>query len=347
MKKRSVILLFGGSSEERKVSVATAQNIADSLSGATFWFLNTKGEVFSVSKEKLISHSNPFLSDFVPDTALFGKTLEEALSKLHPPFPVLFLGLHGGEGENGHLQALFEKKKIPFTGSGSESSHQAFEKGLGRQAAIELGIPIANGKEFLAQEKNLQAFLTERFEKQGPQVLKPVDGGSSIGMFFLREKKEIPQIAEGLKAQGQRRYLAETLIVGRELTVGVLDEGTRVFALPPSEVRTEKDHTFDYEGKYLGKGSLEITPAEISSYEMKACQDIAVKMHKQLGCYGYSRTDLILSEKGPYYLETNTLPGLTKASFYPQQLAVAKIPFSDFVSLQVELAERRNEKASP
>lgn len=344
MKKHETILLFGGTSEERRVSVATAQNVSQTLNSesTTLWFMNDVGFVFDVSQDLLLAHSNAFIQDFIPNSQAIGKNFEEAVASLKSPFPVFFFGLHGGEGENGKMQTILERRKISFTGSGSVASHLAFEKGLSKKIAIELGVKIANGVEFMASSLELESFLKDRLQHEGPQILKPVDGGSSIGLFTVSDRIEIPNVISSLKKLGERRYLAENLIFGREVTVGVLEKGGEVIALPASEVRTEKDRRFDYEGKYLGKGSLEITPAEISSKELEAVQKIAVTMHKALGCYGYSRTDMMIAPDGVYYLETNTLPGLTKASFLPQQLNVAQISFKDFVQGQLERAVARN-----
>lgn len=341
MKAYKPILLFGGTSEERRVSVATAQNVATALKKATLWYVNPKGQIFTPSNEELFSHKNPFVEDFVPKGVCLADSFEVAIRENKAVDSVFYFGLHGGEGENGELQAILEKKHIPFTGTGSRASHLAFDKILSKEVAEKHSVPIANGAGFLSDDAGLLDFLQARLVKYGPQIVKPVDGGSSFGVFFLREPGDLEETALSLKKMGSRKYLAESIIVGRELTVGVLEEGTRKFALPASEVRVEQNRSFDYEGKYLGKGTKEITPAEISEKEMQAAQDVALRMHNALGCYGYSRTDMILTPKGPFYLETNTLPGLTKASFIPQQLEAAKIPFQRFIDTQIELALKR------
>ncbi len=341
MNNFKTILLFGGTSEERRVSVATAQNVASVLENAEFWFMNASGKIAKVSKEELLGHKNPFTVDFVPSNATLIDTFEIAVKDLKPTETVFYFGLHGGEGENGNLQSILEKKHIPFTGSGSSSSHRAFEKGISREEAHKQGVLIATGLEFYTTDNKLETLLTDRLKEFGPQVLKPVDAGSSFGLFFLNHVKEVEGICQKLRDLGKRRYLTETLIVGRELTVGVIHDGNGNKALPPSEVILEKNRSFDFEGKYLGKGTQEITPADLNKEEEKKCQALAVKMHEALGCYGYSRTDMILTNEGPYFLETNTLPGLTKASFIPQQLEAAKISFKKFIERQLELAVKR------
>lgn len=113
--------------------------------------------------------------------------------------------------------------------------------------------------------------------------------------------------------------------------------------LPPSEVILERDAHFDYEGKYLGVGNREVTPAALTVREAAAAQALSMIAHSALGCFGYTRTDMIMTSKGIYYLETNTLPGMTRASFIPQQLRAAGISLESFVQGQLALAKRRYE----
>ncbi len=123
----------------------------------------------------------------------------------------------------------------------------------------------------------------------------------------------------------------------------MLDDRDRPVALPVIEIEVDPNRTFDYEGKYLGAGTREICPAVIPDELAREAQQVAVAAHVALGCEGYSRTDLVAAEDGVYFLETNTLPGLTTSSLVPQELAVVGISFADFLRRQLELAvERRN-----
>ena len=141
-----------------------------------------------------------------------------------------------------------------------------------------------------------------------------------------------------IKGKGIIPYMAEPFIAGREITVGVWQKNYhKTIALPCSEVRVLQGGQFDYQGKYLGKGIQELTPAPLTGDESKACQELALKLHFMIGCKGYSRTDMILSDKGPVILEINTLPGLTKASFIPQQLLAIKTDLRAFFSAQILL----------
>jgi D-alanine-D-alanine ligase len=170
-------------------------------------------------------------------------------------------------------------------------------------------------------------------------VLKPLADGSSRGLFFLGRNDDAEDIAEKIIARGIP-YLVEQFIGGRELTVGVLDDGEPV-ALPVIEIEIDPNRTFDYEGKYLGNGTREICPANIPDAMAREAQQAALAAHRALRCEGYSRSDLVATDDGIYYLETNTLPGLTASSLVPQELEVAGIEFRDFLLRQVELAVER------
>jgi D-alanine-D-alanine ligase len=339
-----VILLFGGTSDERRVSVASAQNIAANLPEAHPWFLAPNGEIHLCSREELGGHQRPFERDFVPASPAEFHGLSPALDRAVLEQPVFFLALHGGEGEDGTLQSQFESRRLAFTGSGSTASRRAFDKSEAKRIAREQGVRLADGEEIMTGDPDrARRILERRLEKHSALILKPVANGSSIGLHVVRDKQELDRALTQLATGPDIAYLAEELVRGRELTIGVHQSGDEITALPPSEVRVAPDHEFDYEGKYLGRGSLEITPAEISAAETQESQALAVRMHRALGCEGYTRTDAILSDQGNLvYLETNTLPGLTRASFIPQQLAAGGVPFAKFLEEQLALALARN-----
>jgi len=181
----------------------------------------------------------------------------------------------------------------------------------------------------------LRAALDSMLGRFDKVVLKPVSGGSSRGLFFLRR-------GEKLERDISVPYLVEEFVAGRELTVGVADVGDGPFVLPPIEIEVQPGAEFNYEGKYLGRGTREICPAQIPDAMREEAQQIALAAHTGLGCEGYSRTDVIAADENHvYFLELNTLPGLTAASLIPQELQVAGIPFRDFLENQIELARQR------
>ncbi len=338
----SVVVLFGGSSNERLVSVASAQNVLRVLPEARPVFLAPDGAVFEVSAEELAAHQDPFQRAFQPRGPSTAASLDALLGQGALRAAAVLLALHGGEGEDGRLQAKLAAAKVAFTGSDSAASSLAFDKAQAKGAVqraggrTAVGVELAPSTDVAALEGRLGALLAEH-----PRwVLKPVADGSSFGLVHLTGAAKVGEAARTVAAL-HTRYLAEQFVVGRELTVGVADfaEGTR--ALPVSEVRFAPHAAFDYEGKYLGKGTEELTPAPLEPSEAAAAQALGVLAHRATGCAGYSRTDMMLTAAGPVFLEINTLPGLTRASFIPQQLAAAGLDFRAFLEWQLELGRRR------
>ncbi|HVK62277.1 MAG TPA: ATP-grasp domain-containing protein, partial [Bdellovibrionales bacterium] len=235
-----------------------------------------------------------------------------------------------------------EDARIPFTGSGSASSALCFNKLDAKQKAKAGGVPTAAQAVFQRGSATWMAkILTDFMSQQGAIAVKPVTSGSSFGLHMIEKPEQVMAACESIAKSPYTDYMAEKMLRGRELTVGVIDSEKGLMALPPSEVVLNQGHSFDYEGKYLGRGTTEITPADLTEPEKKAAQNLALTAHKVLGCYGYSRTDMILTPTGPVILETNTLPGMTAASFIPQQLTAAGIEVPAFIERQLELARKR------
>jgi D-alanine-D-alanine ligase len=334
----TVIVLFGGRSDERHVSVASAQNVVRTLSAPLAWFWNPGGAVHDVNRDELLAHEKPFTNDFEPSRPAIWPDLEMALDTLPVDDPVFLLALHGGEGEDGRVQRLMETRGIPFTGSGSEASAAAFDKGRAKEI-VESRIRVAESRvvnDVRAIDGSIDAML-KRYEKI---VLKPVAGGSSRGLFFVDLDTGLGPVIDEIRSLNVP-YILEQFVSGRELTVGVVDAEHGPIALPVIEIETDPGFSFDYEGKYLGKGTREICPATIADALRDEAQQMALTAHAALGCEGYSRSDLIAADDGLYFLELNTLPGLTNTSLVPKQLAAAGIGFCDFLDAQVAIALRR------
>ena len=342
MPSLDVVLVFGGASSERLVSVASAQNVSAQLPDAALWFLARDGAVFKVTPGQLAAHQKAFENEFVPVGEKTWPTFGAALDT-EGKGQTFFLALHGGAGENGDIQRELEARKVAFTASGSAASARAFDKAQAKALAGSRGARLAAAQIIEpGPAKSIEETLRALLGTQPRWVLKPVADGSSFGLIHLTSPGQVPTAA-GELAKLQLRYLAEAYVTGRELTVGVTDEQGGPQALPVSEVRLPKDAAFDYAGKYLGRGTEEITPAQLSDAERNAAQALAISAHQAVGCFGYSRTDMILSVdgQGPVFLEINTLPGLTKASFIPQQLAASGRSFKSFLERQLELARSR------
>jgi D-alanine-D-alanine ligase len=176
------------------------------------------------------------------------------------------------------------------------------------------------------------------FAEHGRLIAKPAKDGSSYGLIFVNAKQDLVAVRNAAKTE---EYLIEPYVSGIEATCGVLEQSDgAVFSLPPIEI-VPGDGAFDYAAKYLLKSTQEICPGRFSPETTAEIMDQAIRAHRALSCAGYSRTDFIVSPKGPIYLETNTLPGLTPASLYPKALKAEGIDFADFLRDQIVLAEKR------
>ncbi|MCW5702734.1 MAG: D-alanine--D-alanine ligase [Bradyrhizobium sp.] len=318
-------ILFGGTNKERLVSVASAQALCDALPDADLWFWHVADTVHEVTAAQLRGHARPFEVEFEPESR--GVPLAQALDRARVEGRVLVLGLHGGRAENGELQAMCEVRGVPFTGSGSASSHLAFDKTAAKRFAALGGVPSPSGIA-LGQ-------LEEAFAEYGKLIAKPVKDGSSYGLIYVVASQDLVAVRNAARAED---YLIEPFISGTEATCGVLEQSDgRMFSLPPIEI-VAAEGRFDYTAKYLLKSTQEICPGRFTPEVTAQLQDLAVRAHRALSCSGYSRSDFIISPKGPMYLETNTLPGLTKASLYPKALKAQGIEFADFLRDQVVLA---------
>jgi D-alanine-D-alanine ligase len=326
-----VTILFGGTNKERLVSVASAQALAEALPEADLWFWAADDSVHETDAKTLAGHARPFEVDFLPGGRKVGASIEQALDRATDR--VLVLGLHGGRAENGELQAACELRGVPYTGSDSTSSHLAFDKVSAKRFAAIAGVKVPDN---IALEE-----IDAAFEEYGQLIAKPTHDGSSYGLIFVNARQDLVAVRNAAKTE---HYLIEPRIAGVEGTCAVLEQSNGdIIALPPIEI-VPGEGNFDYTAKYLLKSTQEICPGRFSAGVTAAIKDNALRAHKALSCSGYSRTDFIISDKGPVYLETNTLPGLTRASLYPKALKAEGIDFADFLRDQIVLAERRIRK---
>ncbi|MBK5258729.1 MAG: ATP-grasp domain-containing protein [Thermoanaerobaculia bacterium] len=336
----TVILLFGGSSDERHVSVATAQSVARLLGNPLCWFWAPDGAIYDVPVSEVLGHERAFEIDFDPKRPAIWPTLEQALDTLPVDDPAFFLGLHGGAGEDGTVQKMMEQRGIPFSGSGSAASAAAFDKGHAKEQLRGKVTSAESRIVGVSDPDTIRTAVETMLEQHERIVLKPLAAGSSRGLFFLNRSEAFDDIIAKI-AKLKLPYIIEQFINGRELTVGVIDRGNGPIALPVVEIEVDAGHSFDYEGKYLGKGTREICPANLSHELTKAALQTALAAHTGLGCEGYSRTDIMAAEDGMYFLELNTLPGLTISSLVPQELKADGIEFRDFLEEQIAIARKR------
>src|SRR5579863_2836513 len=327
-----ITILFGGTNKERLVSVASAQALHTTLPDADLWFWEADDSVHGASGKALLAHARPFEDPFKADGARVSLSIEQAIDRAKADDRLLVLGLHGGRAENGELQAICEQRGIAFTGSGSASSNLAFDKVAAKRFAAIAGVHSPDGIAL--------SDIDAAFAEHGRLIAKPARDGSSYGLIFVNSKQDLVAVRNAAKLE---EYVIEPFIAGTEATCGVLEQADgSVIALPTIEIiPAEGGLGFDYRAKYLAVATQEICPGRFSPEISAAIMDMASRAHIALSCTGYSRTDFIVSDKGPVYLETNTLPGLTKASLYPKALKAKGIEFVDFLNGQIAIAERR------
>ncbi len=324
-----VRILFGGNSHESYVSVASAQHVLEHLPDASAWYIDTQDAVWEIDPSYVRQHANPFQNAFqVPQNA---ECIVRHMRDLTSDHGVMFLALHGQQFEDGSFQALLAEKNIVFTGSGSEASRRAFYKPEAKIIAESAAIRTARG--IVLQHGEKLHFDAKQV------VVKPAADGSSVGLY-IGDYEHAQAHCDEFFREYSGNLLVEEFISGFEVTISVLDRAPWV--LPVSGVVAAQGAHFDYQAKYVGKaGVVEQTPAALEPHIAQEAQRIALEMHLRLGCRGYSRTDMIIAKQGIFFLETNTLPGLTKASFLPQQLACAGIPFVQFLREEIDRAVRQ------
>lgn len=240
---------------------------------------------------------------------------------------VCFNALHGPLGEDGSIQGMLNYLGIPYTHSGVAASSLAMDKNRTKMIAKANGLRIASGK--LVDEAGFWQDVPVK-----PYVIKPVNDGSSIDTFVMRDPAQLPFEKGSWPFKGHA--LLEEFIDGVELTCTIL--GDR--ALTVTEIVPSHNEFYDYEAKYAPGGSKHILPARIPQPVLEQCMDDALKIHRALGCRGISRSDFILDKASgkPVFLELNNQPGMTPTSLAPEQAAFVGIDFPSLMRLLVESA---------
>jgi D-alanine-D-alanine ligase len=255
---------------------------------------------------------------------------------------LVFIGLHGEYGEDGQVQKILEKFGIPYTGSDSLASHFAMHKVLSKIKAQEEGV-LTPDFLYIERAEDAEAVVTESIRTfHQPVVVKPVKWGSSVGVSISSGYGSVLGVVQKLFAEGSQGVLIEEYIKGREATAGVVEglRGDNLYALPTVEIIPPGNTFFSYETKYSGD-TQEVCPGNFSRVETEELRRVARVMHKALGLRHYSRSDFIVTPRGIYYLETNSLPGLTEHSLLPKALSAIGVSFSHFLSHIAMLALQR------
>ncbi len=292
-KAKKIGVLMGGVSEEREISLKTGAAVLSAL--------------------KSLGYSAVAI-DAGPDvaTVIRRKKIE-----------VAFIALHGRFGEDGAIQGLLEVMRVPYTGSGVRASAVAMDKLFSKRLLESCGVPTPE----YCTYKPGSAVKGVKL----PYVVKPASQGSAIGVTIVRKRSELASAVKSASEHTATGVLIEECIVGREVTVGIID-GT---VLPAVEIRP-KSGLYDYEAKYT-KGLTEfLVPAPLSKRVGKRVEEYALRTYETVGCSGVARVDIMLdSEQSPYVLEINTVPGLTELSLLPMAAASAGIGYEKLVEMML------------
>jgi len=335
-----VAVLFGGTSAERDVSIASGSQVVKALreAGHEVVAVDTAAGVLGKADEtKLltagVAMAPPAESDL--DVMRSGNTSAMLSAPELQNIDVIFLALHGGSGENGTLQALLELTGIPYTGSGPMASGIAMDKDMSKRIFVHGGIPTPDW--VLAPFDGKDA--AERFGF--PFIVKPNKQGSTVGLTVVRSLDEYDAAIETAYRHDDE-VLIEKFIPGRELTVPILGDEP----LPVGEIIVERE-IFDYETKYQPGMAQEIFPADLTGEQTVQAQVLALGAHRALKLSGYSRVDFRMDENGDMWcLEVNTLPGMTGASLFPKGAGAAGMGFPEVCEkiCQIAIQEHRERK---
>ncbi len=310
MKKLTIALISGGISSEREVSLASGDQVN-----------------LALDKEKYDVLRYDPKTDITKLVTDAGK-IDAALIILHGPY-----------GEDGTIQGMLDLLGVPYQGAGVLGSAIAMNKLASKQLYEKNDLLVPPYVVIDKQSANMP--LNKAQELGLPVVIKPVSGGSSIGMAIVKKTGDLEKAVKSALLY-DTQVLVEKYIEGVEVTAGIIGN-EELKALPLIEVVPGSDYEFfDYEAKYKAGATNEICPARIDDTLTARIQNYAKTAHKALFCSGYSRSDFIIKGDEVFILETNTIPGMTPTSLFPQAAKAAGIGFSDLLDRLIELALEKN-----
>lgn len=327
-----IAVLFGGTSSERDVSIASGAQVVAALRSVGHDVVPIDPAVGVIKPDDEARALKPGVAPAPPDPSELGRLRIIDLRRILLDGTVgqidcIFLALHGSFGEDGTLQALLDTTGIPYTGSGMLGSAMAMDKDISKRLFLHAGVPTPR---WLMAPASVEDVCTE---VGLPAVVKPSKQGSTVGLSVVRQPAELgPAIEEAYRHDDE--VIIERYVPGRELTVPILGET----ALPVGEILT-KSEIFDYTSKYQPGMAEEVFPADLPESQAAMAQRLALTAHRALKLGGYSRIDFRLDpEGGLWCLEVNTLPGMTSASLFPKGAAAAGIGFAEVCDRICQLA---------
>lgn len=327
MEKKNIAIIAGGDSSEAVISFKSAQQIADVIDRERYcaYTIFVKGADWAVKQEgkaDIAIDKNDF--SFIENGAKV-------------TFDCALLMIHGTPGENGLLQSYFDLIRLPYTGCRAFTSALTFDKYATKKYLEGEGVDMARGFMF---RKGQQVDADALVQELGlPMFVKPNASGSSFGVTKVKSVEQLQGAIEAAFTEGDA-ILIEECISGIELGNGLIKTPSKALVFPVTEI-VPKSEFFDYEAKYTTGMSEEITPARISDEVTERVQELSSHIYDVLGCRGIVRVDYIYSNDKLYFIEINTIPGMSKASIVPRQVNAMGIELSDVLTLQIEDAIER------
>lgn len=325
--KRNVALVAGGNSSESVISVQSAAQMLKNIDSSKYnaWLVTVSGLQWKVQclDGKMVEIDKNDFSFSVDDKKQF--------------FDVVLMAIHGNPGEDGFLQAYFKMLNIPVTTCDMFVSALTFNKFACKTFLKEFDIKTAKAK--IYRQSDEIDFKQLVFELGLPVFVKPNNGGSSFGASKVKRVEDF-EVAFKKAFEHDHEIIAEEFIQATEVTCGVSILNGVEYLLPPTEI-VSKNEFFDYEAKYSEGKSEEITPARLSPAQIAEVQQLSLKIYKLLNCKGVVRIDYLLRDGIFYFMEVNSVPGMSASSIVPKQLATYGISFSDFLGLLIEDAIQR------
>ena len=335
MDLNNIAVIYGSDSSEWEVSVRSGEFTASQIDGERFdvYEIFARFGKWVVKAYRLKGRDRVLIPEGErPEVEKTDFSAQVGGRKVK--FDYAYIMQHGTPGENGLMQGYLEMLGIPHSGCNAFVSAITFDKFSCKSYLKDVDFVRCAKDIFLRKGEPVEGVALQAVEKLGlPMFVKPTDGGSSFGVTKVKSVDDFDKAVEVAFSEGQM-LIAESAISGRELTCAVYNNGKGNVALPVIEILTDNEF-FDYEAKYNGH-SREVCPAQIPDDLRILIQEVSVKIYEHLGCSGLVRVDYISSEDGLYFLEVNTIPGMTSASLVPQMVRAAGLSMTDFLTTVIE-----------
>ena len=332
---KSVVVIYGSDSSEWEVSVRSGEFTASQIDGARYdvYEMFARFGSWSIAAYRKNGGERIVIPEQerpVVDKSEFSAVIEGEKVK----FDYAYIMQHGTPGENGLMQGYLEMIEVPHSGCNAFVAAVTFDKYSCKSYLKDVDFVKCADDIFIRKGEHTEGMAQKAVERLSlPMFVKPTDGGSSFGVTKVKKVEDFDAAVEAAFAEG-KTIMAEGAIVGRELTCAVYFNGHENVALPVIEIITDNEF-FDYEAKYNGH-SREVCPAQIPDSLRDEIQEVSKKIYAHLGCSGLVRVDYIASEEGLYFLEVNTIPGMTSASLVPQMVRAAGLSMTDFLNTIIE-----------